>query len=286
MRIAFATSSALSALTPDDQLAAAALARRGVDVLPAVWDDATLNWSDFDLVVLRSMWDYHLKPTQFFRWLDTLEASGARVVNPLDLVRWNADKRYLRDLACAGVPAIPTAWIEPGDRFDLRAHMHTANWDEVILKPVVSAGGHKTLRFSIADSDAANTCMQELLAEGSVMAQEYQPEIVSDGEWSLIFIDGAFSHAVVKRAASGEFRVQAEHGGTTEAVEAPPALVAQARSILEAVRYDWLYARVDGVRTPDGFRLMELELLEPGLFFSNRPEATECFAEGILRRLG
>lgn len=285
MRIAFATCSVWPALTPDDQIAAAALERRGVDVTPAIWDDPAVAWSDYDLVVLRSMWDYYLKSARFSAWLDQLQVDGVRVLNPIELARWNADKQYLRELAGAGAPLIPTVWVEPGQSFNLAAHLRSSEWREFILKPVISASGHNTFRFAADRLDEATACFTEMLANGSVMVQEYQPEIVSDGEWSMMFIDGNFSHAVVKRAVSGEFRVQEEYGGTTELVDAPPALIAEARAILDRVGHGWLYARVDGVRTPAGFRLMELELLEPGLFFLNQPAAAEHFADAIVRRL-
>lgn len=285
MRIAFATCRIWPALTPDDQIAAEALERRGIEVIPAIWDDPGVHWRDFDLIVLRSMWDYYLKPAEFFAWLDHLEQSGTRVVNPVALARWNANKRYLRELQHAGAPVIPTVWVEPGQQFDLRSFAEAQGWRELIVKPVVSAGAHNTRRFGAEDLDAAARWHSDLLAAGTVLVQKYQPEIVRDGEWSLIFIDGQFRHAVVKRAVAGDFRVQEEHGGTTELVTAPDSLIAEARAIVDGLNHDWLYARVDGVRTPDGFRLMELEVLEPGLFFLNQPSSAEVFADAVVRRL-
>ena len=285
LRIAFATSDAHASLTPDDLLAVAALRADGVHVEPAVWNEPTVRWADFDAVVVRSTWDYHHRADAFRNWIDRLEGNGARVWNPAPVLRWNMQKRYLRDLDRAGVPVVPTLWLSKGSAVDAAAVMDERHWLDAVIKPVVSATAFRTWRVSrneAAGGDAAAR-LRELLTTGDVMVQPFIAEIEREGEWSLVFIDGAFSHAVRKRPTAGDFRVQAEFGGTSVA-EAPSArVVAAAERVLRAAPRPWLYARVDGIDTSSGFVLLELEMLEPSLFFAQGEGAAERFARAISR---
>jgi glutathione synthase/RimK-type ligase-like ATP-grasp enzyme len=284
--VAFATYAALPRLSLDDQLAAQELESRGVRVTAAVWSDPDVRWAEFDAVVLRSTWDYHRRPVEFCRWLDELERVGAKLWNPIPIARWNMDKRYLRDLAARGVAVAPTVWLPRGTAVDLAALLDERGWSDVVIKPVVSATAFETIRADRGSLDAAHAHAQRLLATSDVMVQQFLPEIAS-GEWSLVFLSGAFSHAVRKRPRPGDFRVQPEFGGS-EAAAAPPAAVLRAgRAVLRAVddRFDvpWLYARVDGVQTDREFLVLELEMLEPWLFFRHEPGAASRFADGLIR---
>ncbi len=282
MRIAFVTCATYPQLTADDRLGAAALTEHGVDVVPAVWTDETIDWRGFDAIILRSMWDYHLHVTGFQAWLDKLEQAGPPIWNPVPLARWNADKRYLRDLEAAGVPIIPTVWFEQGEQPDVPAVLRAQGWSEAVAKPVVSSTAFRTFRFQAHQAAARNTDVQELLAERAAMLQEFQPEILQEGEWSLVFMRGELSHTVVKRAVPGDFRVQEEFGGTTERSDPPRAVIDAAYAAMAASPCATLYGRVDGVLTPRGFRVGELELLEPGLFLLDDPRAPARFADAIL----
>jgi glutathione synthase/RimK-type ligase-like ATP-grasp enzyme len=281
MRLALATYAALPALTADDALLLPELARLGISARAAVWDDPTARWDDFDAVVIRSCWDYHRKPAAFQAWVRRLEAFGLRVLNPPAVLRWNADKRYLRDLASAGVPVIPTVWIDQGARTSLAEILSAHGWSDVVVKPAVSASAHQTWRVAAADATDVQPRFSALAALGHVLVQPFVDEIRTTGEWSLVFLGGAFSHAVVKRPRDGDFRVQSEHGGSYTAAAPPEALIDAARAALAAAPGPCVYARVDGCVVDGVFRLMELELLEPGLFLATSPEAPRRFGRAI-----
>lgn len=191
MRIAIATCAAAPPQFDDDAMLAAALAARGAEVTRAVWDDPAVAWDDFDTVVLRSTWDYPRKHAAFLYWVDAL---GSRVENPPPVVRWNSDKHHVADLASAGIPVVPTSFVEPGARIPPLA-------GEVVVKPVISGGGRHTGRFGPATHDHAVDMISRLQTEGrAAMLQPYISSVDASGEAALVFIDGTFSHAAHKRA--------------------------------------------------------------------------------------
>lgn len=284
-RVAFATSAELRDLTPDDRLGRAALEELGVAVVPAVWSDPAVEWDAFDAVVVRSCWDYFENLDPFLAWVDALESAGVRLWNPPALLRWNLDKRYLRELAAHGVQVPETEWVEGDVAPSLAALLAARGWDEAVVKPVVSAGGFETWRVGAADARALQARFAALVARGPVMVQRFLPGILAEGELSLVYFGGRFSHALVKRARPGEFRVQHVHGGTVAAVEAPAWLRARGERVIAAATEcaalgePPLYARVDGVVDGDGrFLLMELECLEPDFFLRTDDGAAARFA--------
>ena len=155
MRVALATCAALPELTPDDRLLLAELRRRGTDCLPAVWDDDTVEWAAFDAVVVRSAWDYHLRAEAFLDWASMVQAAAVTLWNPAALLRANAHKSYLRSLQAAGVPVLPTRWVDRGARVDLAALLDEDTWPEVVLKPAVSASAHRTVRLTRAEAEGS-----------------------------------------------------------------------------------------------------------------------------------
>jgi glutathione synthase/RimK-type ligase-like ATP-grasp enzyme len=243
-------------------------------------------------VVVRSCWDYFLRPAEFHAWLDRLEADRATVYNPVPTLRWNADKRYLRDLEARGVPVVPTHWIPLGAAPSLREIRRRTGWTELVVKPAVSGGAHRTWRSSpgaASVSTADDARLAESAAEGDVMVQPMLAEIEREGEWSLHFFDGAFSHAIVKRPRAGDFRVQLEHGGSVVSVDPTAELIEAARRAIDAAPNAGeppLYARVDGCVVNGAFVLMELELLEPALSLAWADGAADRLADALLRRLG
>jgi hypothetical protein len=267
MLIALVTCARLPQLTEDDRLLAAALQEGGAEARAVVWADPTVDWTSFDAIVVRSTWDYHLRIDEFLAWLDQLEACDARVWNPVPLLRWNADKSYLREL---DVPRVPTAFVHRGG--DVRAAMREHGWHCAVVKPNVSATAFET--FII---DAEQPCQ---LATRDVLVQPFIDEVVRDGEWSLLFFGGVYSHAVLKRARAGDFRVQNDFGGTAEVRDPGAAIVESAARALAAAP-PTLYARVDGVVIAGVFTLMELELIEPVLFLREHPEAAARLARQV-----
>jgi glutathione synthase/RimK-type ligase-like ATP-grasp enzyme len=282
MRIAFITSAAWADLSLDDRLAAAELTRRGAEVHPAVWDDPKIDWSTFDQAILRSCWDYHRRLPEFLSWLDRIEQMGIPLWNPPSLVRFNADKAYLGDLAAAGVPVVPTLRLERGAAADLATILDERGWTEAVVKPAVSASAFRTRRARREEAGSVQPDLTEMLAGSAVLIQPFLPEVQTRGEWSFLYFGGKYSHAVLKQPGEGDFRVQQELGGSAVPEAPDPRLLAQAWTVIERIPGPWLYARVDGIELDEGFTLMELELIEPSLFLAADPEAPGRFAEAVL----
>ena len=266
-RIAFATYSTLPGLNDDDRLLIPALEERGITAAPAVWDSPDVCWEDLAGVLVRSCWDYHRRLPEFLAWIARLERLGIPLWNAAAVLRWNSHKAYLRDLAARGVPVVPTRWLWRGsERTDLAALLQREGWREAVVKPAVSASATGTCRTSAGEAAAGQGRLDELVRAGDVMVQPFVPEVADPGEWSLVFLGGRFSHAVLKRPATGDYRVQWEFGGSARAATPPGHLIAAAERVLAAAPAPTLYARVDGVERDGGLLLMELELIEPHLF--------------------
>src|SRR5215467_3642276 len=201
-QIALVSYASCPELTDDDRLLIPAFANRGVSAVPAIWD-ADINWRRFDRVVLRSCWDYHLRLSEFLTWVKRLERLDVRLCNSPQLVRWNADKNYLKELKARGVRIPPTFWIEAHQERDVATILRKMGWASAIAKPVVSASAHG-LKQVFVDRPAA--------IRGPVMIQPFLSEVSNNGEWSLVFIGGEYSHSILKCAAPGEFRVQWQYG--------------------------------------------------------------------------
>ena len=248
-------------LAPDDQLLAAALERAGIRATPAVWSDRSVDWRSSDAVVIRSCWDYHRRHGEFVAWLDALDASRRPVWNPTPMVRWNSDERYLIDLAARGVATVPTRSSSEGRR-RVPDVARAEGWTRfVVNRRCPPAHETHALDLPLGADDWA--LIERVVAHGDALVQPFVDEVTTDGELSLIFFDGEFSHAAIKRSGRGDFRVQTEHGGTVAPIDVVPAIIAEARRSLDALDEMPLYARVDGVGDERSFRLMELELIEP-----------------------
>ncbi len=249
--------------TAEDRLLAESVRERGVRVALEAWD-GDADWRRFSVVLLRSCWDYHLRPDAFRAWLDRLRSLGGVTWNPVPLVRWNVDKVYLADLAARGAPVVDTRFLERLEPDDAAGLLRDLDATELVVKPSIGATAHLCRRVSSA-ADLAGLPVS-LPAGARWMVQPFLREVARDGEWSLLFYDGEAMGAVLKRAGGGDWRVQKEWGGSAERQEPEADLVAAAASVLGALDATPVYARVDLVRTADGPRLMELELIEPQLF--------------------
>jgi glutathione synthase/RimK-type ligase-like ATP-grasp enzyme len=284
-QICFVTCRTWPEISESDRLVQRALEARGATVEARAWNDPGASWNGFDAIVLRSNWDYHFEPDAFLGWLDHLERAGARVLNPPALVRWNLSKAYLLELARAGVPTVATVILEDESRAGLEAVMAARAWRRVVMKPVISASAHDTRLVSAATMDEAVDALASGAMRRPVLVQPFVEEIQTRGEWSLVFIETDMTHAVLKRPAAGEFRVQPRLGGTVDTPPPPDGIRAVAGAALAALPAPPLYARIDGVETAAGFQIMEVEVNEPGLFFPHAPAAAGRFAEALLRRV-
>jgi glutathione synthase/RimK-type ligase-like ATP-grasp enzyme len=255
-----------------------AFARIGLTAEAVVWDDPAADWAGYGAAVVRSTWDYTARRPEFLAWAHRT-AGLTTLCNPAPVLEWNTDKTYLRQLSEAGVPVVPTVWVGPGDHLA----EGTAPWPELVVKPTVSAGARDTVRTT--DRAVAAAPAAALGTAGrTAMVQPYLPMVESEGETSLLFIGGEFSHAIRRGPM-----LAGPAGGFADAAREPDAdQLAVAERVLAAVpeRADLLYARVDLVRAPDGAPLLiELELAEPRLFLSHHPEAPGRLADALRRRL-
>lgn len=285
-RVCLVTCTALPGLDPDDRLVLGPLRALGVEPIAAAWDDPAVDWTAFDLVVLRNPWDYTSRRDEFVAWAHRVP----RLVNPADVVAWNTDKRYLAGLAAAGVPVVPTAWVAPNEARDLP----TAG--RYVLKPAVGAGSVDAAAFAMDDAQQARLAAEHahrLQAAGlTVMVQPYIDAIDERGETGLIFLGGSFSHAIYKGpmlvteqqlVAGGLYRDEKIRARSPSRAQLD--LAERALAAVPSVRDPLAYARVDLVPDQDGSPLvMELELTEPSLFMKTAAGAPERFAEVIAER--
>jgi len=283
---------------PESEVLIAALAERGVRAALVPWD-GDHDWARTPLVVCRTPWDYVERSAEFLSWTRTV-STVTRLLNPAGLIAWNVHKRYLAELAERGVPVVPTTVLTPGSSTAARAvaiagepastadggdapHATPPPVGDVVVKPAVSGGAWGTIRTA-AGSDEARDHLAGLLRAGDALVQPYLPE-VEGGEVSLILFAGVLSHAVRKTPAAGDFRVQAEHGGTVALHGPTPAEREVSRLVLEALPWAPAYARIDVVTTAAGPLLMEAELIEPELFLHADPAAAGRFADVLVADL-
>jgi glutathione synthase/RimK-type ligase-like ATP-grasp enzyme len=278
-RLALATSA--DHADPHDLPLADALREAGLDPIAEAWTDPSVDWSSYDAVLLRSVRDRHTRYDEFTDWLGLLDKAGVPVLNDSDLVRWNGDKRYLLELRERGIAIVPSQ-VAAGAC--LREVVAGLDGHEIVIKPTISATTLPTVRGT-AGSEGLSRAMDEL-PDAVYLVQPFQPEIQADGEWSLTFIDGAFSHAVVRRAA-GDDTVRQNLGGSAEPTDPPAVVLAGATAALAALdtRMPPVYARVDGIVTSGRFLLTKLGLIEPNLNLSTSAAATTCLATAVAARL-
>lgn len=282
VRIVLATCRSKPALTSSDALLAAELERAGASVVAMPWDAVTPARADTGVVCLRSTWDYHRRWTEFQAWVGSFANEDGRLWNPAETVLWNADKLYLRELGEAGIALPRTRWFEPGERPDCGAVLREWKVARAVLKPRISATAFGTYLVT-AGPTLSDEEWTPLEASGGLL-QAFVPEVESQGEISLVYLDEAFSHAVRKRPAGGDFRVQRDFGGSLEEMVPSRGVRAFGDAVLAAVSRPRLYARVDLVETDRGPVLMELELIEPDLFLN--PAAAALLAAALLARAG
>ena len=254
---------------------AEALRRAGMEVEPRPWSDPG-DLTGVDLVMPLVAWGYHLDPPRWHALLDRLEASSAVTLNPVALLRWNSDKRYLTELSEAGIATVPTRLVDGLDDAAL-AEARADYGDVLVIKPPVSASADGTFRLGLSDPIPAE-------ARGrTMMIQPFLRSVIDEGEYSVMLFGARFSHCIVKRPKTGDYRVQPHLGGSEQPVAAPEGAVALAEAALAAAPCEAAYARVDMVRGNDGLlSVIELELIEPALWLQHAPDGGASFAAAIL----
>lgn len=287
MRIALATCADLPEWEKDDRPLHEAFDRRGLDARPVVWNDASVDWSRFDACLIRTTWDYTSRLDDFLAWATRVDGATL-LLNPLAIVRWNAHKRYLRDLERRGVSIIPTVWLDRGSTVDVAQIALRQGWSSAMLKPAIGATARETLRFAATRDElaAAQRHVDRLLAREDLLLQPYLDAVEHEGELSVIYIDRRPTHAVRKIPVGGDYRTQDDFGASDHPVTLDPSQRALADRIIAAVEGDLVYARVDLLRDQRGDLLLtELELLEPSLFFRHAPLAADALADAVVERI-
>lgn len=288
MDVALVTFAGLPDLDPDDRPLADALCARGLEVGAICWDDPGFDWASTRMALIRSPWDYYKRYDDFLAWAERT-AAVTRLENPLSVVRWNLDKRYLVALAAAGAPVVETVLLERGERADLAALLAACGWSAAVLKPAVSADSWEAISVGPGAIAAGQAHLDRLLPERAMLVQPFLASVEDYGERCLVAIDGELSHAVRKNALTRGGRwAGLPEGMPVEIADderaAAVAILAAAGRLAGFERT--LYARVDLVRDDGGRpRLLELELAEPTLFVSTSPDGLERLVAAIERRL-
>jgi glutathione synthase/RimK-type ligase-like ATP-grasp enzyme len=273
-------------LSSSDQRLLQPLADAGMQPIAVLWDNPDVDWQRFAAVVLRSCWDYHKRFNKFKQWIRRLEALDVPLYNPPQTVLWNMEKTYLRELAQHGIRTIPTLWINSDEKCHLRELLKAQDWQQAVVKPTIGASGYGIQVVSMDNAEDHQSTFEELLTSSGVMVQPVVKEI-QNGELSLVFYRHQFSHAIRKLPGHGTIFVNSAYGGSYQEVNVPQHMIDTAASVLDTARRltgdtRYLYARVDGVMVDDTFVLMELELIEPGLFLNIAPlHAAVHFADAI-----
>lgn len=269
-----------------DRLLVAPMAEQGWQVSEVSWRDSSVNWDNYDVVVIRSTWDYQQDPQAFMRCLQNIDASRAVLANSLQTVNWNIHKGYLRDLQQQGVPVVPTLWFSDYNKAEVAAGFSHFNTQELVIKPQLSANADDTFRFTKAQLQGLDKQFLTLFSQRDFMLQPFLSSIVENGEYSLFYFAGNYSHCILKTPQQDDFRVQEEHGGQLTAVEATPRQKALAQQTLQALPQQPLYARIDLAQTDIGLAIMEVELIEPSLYFNMDKVSIQVFVDAFVGRYG
>lgn len=254
-----------------------ALIRAGIAVDPLPWTDPG-DLGSFDIVLPLVAWGYQSDPDRWFALLDRLERAKIRVANPVPVLRWNTDKAYLEEVQAAGVPTVPTRLVASLDENSLEEARHDFG-AELVIKPPISASAYGTHRLGPTDPVPADSLGR------TMMVQPFLRSVMAEGEYSLIYFEGAFSHAIIKRAKSGDYRVQPHLGGTELKCDPPESSRRVAEAALAVAPEPPAYARVDLIRLNDGqLGVIELELIEPSFWLQHAPDGGASFAAAVIKR--
>lgn len=254
------------------------LAQKGWHVEEVPWNKK-VNWNTYQAVIIRSTWDYQNDAEGFLKVLEEIDKSAAQLENSLSLVKWNIDKIYLDDLKKRGVKIVPTIWMHKFNADIINKAFSEFAVQELIIKPRVSANADFTYRITKNNLPGLQSHLEAIFSERHCMLQPFMSNILNEGEFSLFYFGGSYSHAILKTPKTADFRVQEEHGGTLKSIFPDKRLLDAGSNVMEVIDPLPLYARVDFVRNNMGeYLLMELELIEPSLYFNMDRDSAQRFA--------
>jgi glutathione synthase/RimK-type ligase-like ATP-grasp enzyme len=276
MRVALITGAEMAKPDPESYLLIQELDHLGIASELISWR-APLDWSLFDLIIIRTPWDYFLHLEEFLSWVEAVE-KVSKVLNSSRILRWNSHKKYLKELSSLGIPTVPTVWVKQNQ--ESLGLFDSIEWQTVVVKPAVSIGAVGALKGASKDSHVREHFEQEL-KKGDVMIQPFLESISDFGELSLIYFNGIYSHSILKKPQNGDYRVQDSYGGTNALFNSALETQQIGTQVIACLPDISLYARVDLVKYQDQWLLMELEAIEPELFLPIAPQAAKNFAKAI-----
>jgi glutathione synthase/RimK-type ligase-like ATP-grasp enzyme len=281
----FSTGAYDSNTIDEDKLLSEILTELGISHEIQAWSNPEVDWSVFSHLLIKSTWDYFDFYPEFLDWLVRMKILGVQVLNDLEIIRWNSNKEYLLEIESLGYPTIAGFILEKGSKPDLKKIQEKVNSEIMVVKPLVSGGAKNTLKISVSEWPKLEEKVISLLKDEPYLIQPYIKEIAEVGEYSLIFFNQKFSHAVLKTPAPSDFRVQHYYGGKIKEINPTGVLLDSAQKLMERFGNGTLYGRVDGVLIDDVFYLMELELIEPYLFLGLSDKAIPNYKEALKSRL-
>ncbi|MGE0638066.1 MAG: RimK family alpha-L-glutamate ligase [Bacteroidia bacterium] len=267
----------------EDVLVKQALENKGLRVARTNWDNPDFNWSETRYIIFRTTWDYFNRFAEFSEWLKKV-STQTKLINPLETIYWSLDKHYLRDLELKGIPIPHTVFIEPGEKRSLAEIVKTTGWKELVIKPAISGAARHTYRLNESNIEEHEAIFKELIKSESMLLQEFQHTILTKGEVAFMLFGGKYSHAVLKKAKQGDYRVQDDFGGSVHDYAPTAEEIEFAEKTVAACEPIPIYARVDVIWDNDNqLCVSELELIEPELWFRTCPDAAELFAEEVVK---
>lgn len=269
----------------EDKLLSQVLTELGISHEIQAWSDPLVDWSSYSHLMIKSTWDYFDFYPEFLAWIEKIKALGIPVLNDLDTICWNSDKRYLLEIEAKGFPTIAGILLEKGSKPALEKIQEKVTSDTLVIKPLVSGGAKNTLKIPVSEWANFQEKVTQLVQEEAFLVQPYIKEVAEVGEYSLIFFNQNFSHAVLKTPAKSDFRVQHYFGGTIQEIHPDISLLESAQTLIDAFGKGTLYGRVDGVLIDGIFHLMELELIEPYLFLGLSDKAIPNYKSAVRSRL-
>ncbi len=265
----------------EDEILSEALSKEGIDSKRVIWSDPDIVWTNADYLLFRTTWDYFRRYSEFEKWLNVIK-SKVPTINSLDTVLNNLDKRYLLDLQQKGIQIPQSQLLEIGDKVDFKMLLDKFKWEQAIVKPCISAAARETYVVNAENAEKLSLHISELLKKEAFLFQKFEEKVLTNGELSMMFFGGKYTHTILKKAKAGDFRVQDDFGGTVHPYKASKSEIAFGQKTLEALDEVPDYARVDVLWDSNGNPILsELELIEPELWFRFNPDSANVFAEHL-----
>ena len=262
-----------------------ALEKKGLKVTCVNWDDPLYDWTQTKAVVFRTIWDYFERIEEFSSWLESVKTK-TQLINSYDLIKWNMDKHYLTDLGHKGIEIVPTVYIDTGSYRSIAQVCLEQDWEDVVIKPAIAGGAFHTYKVRVSEREDYEAIFENLVSERDMLVQPFITTIATKGEASLMVFNGTYTHAVLKNAKAGDYRVQDDWGGTVGPYTPTGREIAFAEKCFAACSSMPAYGRADILWDTDGRILLgELEIIEPELWIRSHPESADIFAEGVVKGL-